>query len=180
LNETPDWWEGNNIKLPASVRGRYIHLTFRTDIVRMNELIVNVREDSTIKRLQHIKVLTPLKATTSLSKTSYLSDGLSSTGFHGTILGDNNKEIIFDLGKTYALESIKYFVYSTCIVSKDTDYTLEYWNNNRWNQAGTKQRGVDNFLIFNQVPKGTLYRLLIPNDKKSRMFTYEDGVVYWY
>jgi hypothetical protein len=180
ITDMPDWWERNKIKLADTINGRYIHMTFPTDTVALNDLIVYAKDEKGRKQLQNIKVLNnSLKAISSHNKASYLADGICSTGFQGTVALDN-KEIIFDLGKAYELESIEYLLYTKTTLKEDKNYVLEYWDENRWNKVESKQKGKDDFLVFKQVPKGTMYRLITDNDRNNRVFTYDNGIIRWY
>lgn len=69
----------------------------------------------------------------------------------------------------------------TNFIIKGDTYELMYWSQNRWNSMGKKVASKYNFLIYNNVPSGTIYILHnCSHGKEERIFTYENGKQVWW
>ena len=93
-------------------------------------------------------------------------------GWVGLDLGKGNERIITRI--RYCPRSDTNF-----ILVGDT-YELFYWDNERWNSAGT-QEAATGILSFIDVPSGTLYWLRnLTRGNEERIFTYEDTQQVWW
>ena len=174
FSDTIDNWQ-NNIHLNILQKYRYIHLLSDQDTLALNEIIFYEKNKDSIQPINNIHVSGSFHPIDSTNPINYLIDNLSTTGSCGKLT--KNKTICFDLGKPCLLSSIQYYPYVPSTLKKDAKYELFYWNNG-WKSGGV-QKCNGQYITFKNIPQGTLYRLKEESSKNERIFTWENGLIYW-
>lgn len=90
-------------------------------------------------------------------------------------------KVRIDLNGLYDISTIHYIPYTPSMVKPEYTYKLYYWDKG-W-KLFDEQKGNDNFLLFKNVPSGTIYRLCNDLYKKQknmqRIFSYQNGYLKW-
>lgn len=124
-----------------------------------------------------IKITTTIQPISTRETQDMLTDKYAESAFRGTTY---QKQIEIDLGQEHILSHISLTPYIKSQLKENDYFELFYWENG-WQSLGKKQ-GTDNFLLFENVPKGALYMLKNCRWKKNsaeRIFIYQDEHVIW-
>lgn len=177
ITDSLDTWE-NDIIFSNPQKYRYIQLIAPMDSIALCEISFyeQGKED---KPIQDVNVLADVTTLVDGDELYMVADSRSATGFNGQF--NNSKKgknvLWFDLGASRAISKISYIPYTKNYLPKDEAVELWYWDN-KWISAGSL-KGESNFITFENVPEGTIYRVKIKG-RKDRIFTYKNGIIYWY
>lgn len=173
LTDSMDYWD-NNLTLSKPEQYRYIRLVNPKDTFALCEIsFFKQGEESPIR---DIKVSTNRESVEAFETPDMIVDGLSASGWYGVKKGGGFVDL--DLGKEYTIDRLFYAPHITTYFRPDKDLTLCYWDEGSWKVASSK-RWDKNFLTFQNVPKGAIYRVRC-DGTDDRPFLYEDGMVKWY
>lgn len=175
LTDTIDPWYNMQL-LHSSKKYRYLALSLPAPFFSLCEISVFELVGNSHVPVEGIRVKTNAESKNPDEKIEMIVDGLSGTGFQGSI---KNKlpTIIFDLGVPRHISAIAYIPYTQCVFKNTLDLELSYWDN-EWIPAG-RTKGNPNCVTFEHVPSGAVYRIKSRN-YWERIFTYEDGIIHWY
>lgn len=186
LSDTVDI-DDNDFRLHPEKEYQYVRLEVGRDTIALNEISFYEEQKGNPVRIPDIKVL-PAPYTHSfegMEKMERMTDYLSGTGcFASNRTGrSGKKDIVFDLGKQYALYSFSVIPFPEFHLNGDRNYTLYYWDN-EWKPV-EKVKGSDDFVSFGQVPADALYliKCSVPVEgtySNERIFTYKDGMLTWW
>lgn len=174
FSDTIDNWQ-NSISFNIQKKYRYIHLLSSQDTLALNEISFYEKNNDSLHQILNIKVSGEFGPTNPEQPIEHLIDNLSATGTCGRLT--KNTTLCFDLGKPYPLACIRYYPYIQCCLKEGTNYELLYWDN-RWISGGI-QKCNNQYISFKNIPQGTLYRLKEEFSKNERIFTWENGLIYW-
>lgn len=179
FTDSMDMWYNDE---PVSVKGacRYIRLYPPTESFKLCDITFYERNNKELSPIVGVKVRADMKGLKPGEEISMMADHLSGTGFKGVFNGKYGKQngIVFDLGKPHKVESISYVPYTESFLADTLIHKMYYWDKKKWIKAG-ERLGNDQFITFDNLPEGTIYRLVRPNSNE-RIFTYEDGMVNWF
>lgn len=173
LTDSMDAWR-NDIGIGNPKGYRYIQLAVPGDSLGLCEILFyeQGREDKPVTGVKVSADLVPIKP---FEKIGMMADNLSATGCIGTFNGKGNGRNIvwFDLQEARKITKITYIPYTKSYLYKGSDVELFYWDGS-WVLAGSYKNNMNSYVTFDNVPKGTFYRV------RDRIFTYEDGIISWY
>lgn len=177
-----DVWEN---KFPANPKKatRYVHISFPMNLFSLNEITCFYKDNGKLKQTSRPKLLTRLVSDKEGDLQEMMTDGLSATGFFGYCDKDDCRKVTFDLGTEYPIEFIQYIPYTYSDIHVGQEYILWYWDNS-WHKV-SETIGDGKYLRFENVPKGALLRITTTDTTvdgqkgRERIFTYDNGVVYW-
>lgn len=181
ITDQLDVWE-NKVWFKEGHEYQYIDILLPSDTISFCEVSFYINKGGKQELLTGVKTISKIKPINKEESIDMLTDHLSATGFQG-INADNNKEnsLRFDLSGSYAISSIDFIPYTKSMMLPECRYKLFYWENG-WHDVGEKE-GNNQFLLFENVPEGTLYRLENdynkPQKNMERIFMYEDGIMHW-
>lgn len=167
---------GEEIKLQNSQKYRYVDLILPGDTVGLCEcsFYESANRPHPLKKVKATADVIPFVSGEDISMTT---DGLSATGFYGQFKSGNRHKITFDLGGQRCLKKISYIPYIESNLPADKEVELQYWDK-KWIKGGSL-KGNYLHMTFNDIPKGTLYRVKIAG-LKERFFIYKNGIIKWF
>lgn len=177
MTDSMDTWD-NEITLPVPQKYRYIQLISPKDSLALSEISF-YEQNKEDKPIQDVKVSADITPLSDGEKLDMLTDSRSATGFRGRFNNpEDGKNILwFDLGSPRSINKISYIPYTKNYLPKDIDIELWYWNN-QWVKGGSL-KGDYNFMTFENIPEGTIYRVKVKGTN-DRIFTYKNGIIRWY
>lgn len=177
FTDSMDVWY-NEVHLASSEKYRFVAIEAPLDFIGLCDITFNEPTDSGLTPVPDVKILTELRGNRLDETPEMMVDGLSGTGFRGDFITkpqDGNNRLVLDLGKPTLISSVSYVPYTDIYMSENREFELLYWDN-EWKSGGI-QKAKGEVMKFEAVPKGTIYRL---KTGYERIFTYEDGLIYWY
>lgn len=178
MTDSMDTW-ANDITLASPSKYRFLRLIPAQDTVALCEISFYERSvrDTPISPVQVSAGTIPLIAGEQIEM---ITDNLSATGFTGAFTSqtDRNKGIWFDLGESCTISAFSYIPYTKNYLSKDSEQELWYWDN-QWISAGGLVCST-NFITFENIPEGTIYRVKMKSGVNDRIFTYKNGIIHWF
>lgn len=177
MTDSMDTWD-NEITLPVPQKYRYIQLISPKDSLALSEISF-YEQNKEDKPIQGVKVSADITPLSDGEKLDMVTDSRSATGFRGRFNNpEDGKNILwFDLGSPRSISKISYIPYTKNYLPKDIDIELWYWNN-QWVKGGSL-KGDYNFMTFENIPEGTIYRVKVKGTN-DRIFTYKNGIIRWY
>lgn len=173
----------NTINIQSKNKYNCIELQMPSDTFALCDFALYTRKADKQELIRNIKIQTPIKTINEYENIKLITDHISATGMIGTIKknAQGKYKVKIDLGGLYDISTIHYIPYTPSIVQPQYTYVLYYWDQ-EW-KLFDEQKGNDNFLIFKNVPSGTIYRLSNGLNKKQknmqRIFSYKDGYLKW-
>lgn len=177
MTDSMDTWE-NEINLPVSQKYRYIQLISPKDSLALCEISF-YEQNKEDKPIQGVKVSADITPLGNGEELNMVTDSRSATGFRGRFNNpeDEKNTLWFDLGAPKSISRISYIPYTKNYLPKDIDIELWYWNN-QWVKGGSL-KGDYNFMTFENIPQGTIYRVKVKGTN-DRIFAYKNGIIRWY
>ncbi|WP_288738772.1 hypothetical protein [uncultured Parabacteroides sp.] len=177
MTDSMDTWE-NEINLPVSQKYRYIQLISPKDSLALCEISF-YEQNKEDKPIQGVKVSADITPLGNGEELNMVTDSRSATGFRGRFNNpeDGKNTLWFDLGAPKSISRISYIPYTKNYLPKDIDIELWYWNN-QWVKGGSL-KGDYNFMTFENIPQGTIYRVKVKGTN-DRIFAYKNGIIRWY
>ena len=113
------------------------------------------------KPIQGVKVSADITPLGDGEELNMVTDSRSATGFRGRFNNpeDGKNTLWFDLGTPKSICRISYIPYTKNYLPKDIDIELWYWDN-QWVKGGSL-KGDYNFMTFENIPGGTIYRVKV-------------------
>lgn len=159
----------------ASGACRFIRVQLPSDSIALGDLSFY----SSAGKITGVKIITPLTPTYANETIGMLTDAYGASAFAGKT---DSCIVDIDLGKEYVVTAIGVTPYIKSAFYETAYFELFYWHNG-WKSLG-KQKGVNSFLIFENVPRHTLLMLKNcgwkPGATSERPFLYENGEVLWH
>lgn len=161
---------------------RYINIELPTDTIALCDLSFYEKRQDVLHKIPNVEIKTEMIPLLNNGEIpSMIHDSFSGTGFYGRCKNANSKRILLDFGEERSISAISYIPYTKSTILKGNTYRLYLWNNG-W-QFVEEKEGNDRDIKFENVQSGTIYR--IENDQSrslrnvERIFTYQDGLIYW-
>lgn len=182
ITDYSDLWE-NKITIQSKNKYNCIELQMPSDTFALCDFALYTQNADKFEQIRNIKIQTPIKPINEYENIDWVTDHISSTGFIGTFKKNRQGtyKVRINLNGLYNISTIHYIPYTPSIVKPEYTYKLYYWDQ-EW-KLFDEQKGNNNFLVFKNVPSGTIYRLCNDLNKKQknmqRIFSYQNGYLKW-
>lgn len=177
ITENAGMWY-NEVILPSTIDYKKLRLVLPTDTIAMGEVALYDMHNERIKH-NDLSISGNSVKENIQNSIEEVIDGRSASCFKG-VLDSGKRYIDFDLKNNNKLSKIVFTPYCIHSLYQGNIYELFYWNND-WSRVD-EVAGVDNYHIFDAVPKSGLYLLKNKNwgtRGAERPFFYQDGFIKW-
>lgn len=182
ITDHSDLWE-NIINIQSRNKYNCIELQIPSDTFALCDFTLYTQKAEKQEQIRNITIPTPIKPIKPYENINMITDHISATGMIGTIKKNSRGKykVKIDLGGVYNISTIHYTPYTPSIIQPEYIYKLYYWDQ-EW-KLFDEQKGNNNFLVFKNVPSGTIYRVSNEINKKQknmqRIFSYKNGYLKW-
>lgn len=174
----------NSVRLYPKEKYRYVRLLPKQDTLALSEISFYEQQGDSIKQIPNVNIIADVSIESS-KELDKIIDNLSGTGCFITFGTEKEKKegVLFDLGKPYSLDSLSFTPQAKSHVNTDADFILYYWDN-KWVKE-KEIKGNSDYITFEQIPSDALYLIKssIPITDPyyaERIFTYKNGMLYWW